>query len=132
MTKLLSLSPSPLRCQSVDRFESAVLPGVFVTIRRMSLGRRIELAQAVRGLAGRLEFLEAGSTVADSIDAAQVAAEIDAVYVRWGVAAIDGLEIDGCRANCENVIAAAPEKFIHEIVARVKHQCGLTNDERIN
>ena len=148
MTKLLSLlrrgvfgscpsaprvSGSRLRrYHSVDRLESAVLPGVAVTIRRMSLGRRIELARAVRDLAGRLEFLQAGSTIADRIDAAQVAAEIDATYLRWGVAAIDGLELDGLRANCEDVIAGAPEEFIRELVSRVKHECGLTGDERKN
>jgi len=98
----------------------------------MSLGRRIELARAVRDLAGRLEFLQAGATVSDRIESAQISAEIDAVYLRWGLARIEGLVLDGREPTCEEVIARAAEEFVRDIITRIKHECGLSELERKN
>jgi hypothetical protein len=132
MTKWLSLLPEARDYASTVRYRPRSLAGAVVVLRRMSLGRRIELGRAVRELVGRLEFQQAGQTVADKIDAAVAAAEIDAVYLRWGVAAVEGLNIDGRPANADDLIAAAPEDLVDEIVARIKHECGLSEQERKN
>lgn len=132
MTKLLSLSGRPREYSSIVRFASGTMAGVYVTIRRMSLARRIELAREVRGLAGRLEYHAGGMNLTEKIDASITAAEIDSVYLRWGVVRIEGLCLDGCAASCEDVISAAPEAFVREIVERIKHECGLTGEETKN
>ena len=129
MTKLLSLSPKPRAYSSFERFESHILHGVWVTIRRMSLGRRIELAQAVRDLVARLEFLGAGAALSDRIEAALVESQIDAVYLRWGLVSVEGIELDGCIPAAESIIDRAPEDFVREVVGRIKAQCGLTEEE---
>jgi hypothetical protein len=147
MTKLLSLLPNraaaarerllpwtadPHEHSSLVRFESAALPGVDVTIRRMTLGRRIELARQVRELAGRLEFHQAGQSMADKIDAAALNAEIDAIYLRWGLVSVIGFNIDGLPATSDTVISGAPEGFAAEIVERIKRECGVSEQERKN
>ena len=132
MTRLLSLSPKHWEYSSVTRFESEALPGVLVTIRRMSLGRRIELAKSVRELGGRLEFEAAGGAMSSKIEAALLAAEIDAIYLRWGLAGVAGIEIDGSEPSCDEVIATAPEDFIREVLDRIKAECGLADEERKN
>jgi hypothetical protein len=103
-----------------------------VWIRRMSLGRRIELARQVRDLAGKLEYHEASEKVVDRVEAALIGAEIDAAYLRWGVLNVDGFEIDGVAATAQDLISAAPEALVREIVARIKRECGLTDAERKN
>ena len=76
---------------SERRIESKALPGVWFTIARMSFGRRIELTQRIWELAGRVEHLEAGGDARGKLEAALVAAEIDGVYLRWGLRKIEGL-----------------------------------------
>ena len=132
MTKSSSHLPELSEYSSYLCCESNTLPGVRVTIRRMSLARRIELGRAVRELAGRLEFHQAGSGIGEQIDAAVAAAEINAVYFRWGVFAIEGLQIDGEPAALESVIASAPEEFVIEIVNYIKRECGISENERKN
>lgn len=132
MTRFWSRSPKRGRYSSVERFASTAIPGVQVTIRRMSLGRRIDLARAVRDRAGRLEFLQAATTLGDRIEASQLGAEIDAVYLRWGLVRVEGLTLDDSEPFCEEVIARAPEPFVREIVDRIKRQCGLSEPERKN
>lgn len=132
MTRLLSLSPKASAYSSFTRFESETLPGVVVTIRRMSLGRRMELARELRTLGARLEFEEAGSRVSDRIEAALTAAEIDAIYLGWGLASIDGLTLDGEYPSRDEVIAKAPDAFVREVVDRIKAECGLSGEERKN
>jgi hypothetical protein len=105
------------------------MPGVHFTLRRMSLGRRIELACGVRDLLARLEFHEAGKSLDDQVSAAILSAEVDAVYLRWGIVSLEGLTIDAQPASCEDLIAAAPENLTREIVTRIKNECGLSEPE---
>lgn len=145
MTKLRSLLPrlrwsSPQcavpRCSgaysSRSRFPAVSIPGVYFTLRRMSLGRRIELACAVRDLLARLEFHEAGKSLDDQVNAALLSAEVDVVYLRWGLVSLEGLTIDAQPASCEELIAAAPENLAREIVTRIKNECGLSEQETKN
>lgn len=132
MMRLLSLSPKARQYASVTRIESKSMPGVSFTIRRMSLGRRIELARLVRELLARLEFHQAGAALGDKVEAAVAAGEIEAIYLRWGLVCVEGLDVDGESAGCEQVIAVAPECLASEVVSAIKAECGLNEQERKN
>jgi hypothetical protein len=99
---------------------------------RMSVGRRIELARRIRDIARKLEFLEAASDVRDKLDAAVLQGEIDRAYLEWGLEAVEGLEIDGEAATPDSVIERGPLDLATEILARIRAECGLTEQERKN
>ena len=121
-----------MQYESTALHESATMPGVRFRVVRMSFARRLELMKTVRDLTRKQEFCEAGSTTADQIDAAIAAAEIDRAYLEWGLAELEGLEIDGQPANKESLIEAGPEKLCAEIATAVKAGCGLSEQERKN
>jgi len=52
-------------------------------ISRMSFGRRVELTRLVRELGARMEFRDAGSELADKLEARLLSAEIDKLYLDW-------------------------------------------------
>lgn len=118
--------------ESFSTMESKSLPGVKFTIRRMSFGRRIELMRQVRELAGKVEFLEAGSDPREKIEANLLASEVDRLYILWGLAAIEGLEVDGEPATPESLISAGPEDLCREVLAAVRAEFGLSEEERKN
>jgi hypothetical protein len=99
---------------------------------RMSVGRRIELARRIRDIARKLEFLEAASDVRDKLDAAVLQGEIDRAYLEWGLEAVEGLEIDGEAATPDSVIERGPLDLATEILARIRAECGLTEQEKKN
>ena len=117
-----------------SRIEAAAegYPGVRYTIRRMSFGRRLELLQRIRGLGQRLEYLNAGATAAEKLEAAAAAAEVDREYLRWGLESIEGLRIDGEPADVEALAERGPEDLCREIVARIRAESGLSGEERKN
>ena len=112
--------------------ESRACEGVRFTIARMSFGRRIELTRRVREIGQRLEFKQASQDSVEQLDAALLAAEIERLYLEWGLVAIDGFEIDGRAAEPASMIARGPENLCREIVGEVKRECGLTEQERKN
>jgi hypothetical protein len=118
--------------ESVLTMESRVCGGVRFTIGRMSFGRRIELARRVREISHKLDFAQAGNTPADSVEAAVITGEVDRVCIEWGLKGIEGLEIDGREATTQALIEAGPEDLCREIARAVKHECGLTEEERKN
>jgi hypothetical protein len=118
--------------ESVVWFDSSARPGVRCGILRVSFGRRIELARRIRDVGRRAEFLDAGGDVKDKLEAAVVAAEIDRAYLAWGWMSVEGLEIDGMSANPGMAIDAGPVDLAAEVLARIKRECGLTEDERKN
>ena len=124
--------PGDRRYRSTVKCSSQAMPGVRFRIRRISLGRRIALAEAIRELAAELDFQRAGSSAEDQVKAASLAARIDRVYLEWGVAAISGLRIDGQPATPERLFADGPEELTREIVDRIKSECGLNEEERKN
>jgi hypothetical protein len=132
MMKYLLRSPEPVSYESRRRLQSAEFPGVAYSLRRMSLGRRIELTRMVRDLGQKIEFLAAGEDITGKIDGSLLASEIDALYLRWGLAEISGLSIDGEPATAESMISTGPERLVREIVAGIKSECGLSENERKN
>lgn len=112
--------------------EAASSPGVRFTIARMSFGRRIELTRRIRDLAARAEFLQAGDNAREKIDASLLASEIERVYLSWGLLRIEGLAIDGQPATPELVAERGPETLCREIVAAIRAECGLTDEEAKN
>ena len=118
--------------ESMIVIASKALPGVSYAIRRVSFGRRIELSRQIRELARKAEFLEAGTELHEKIEANILAQEIDGMYLRWGLARVDGLLIDGESANVEQLVASGPDELTREILAAIKEQCGLSEAERKN
>jgi hypothetical protein len=98
----------------------------------MSFGRRTQLTTMIREISRKGEFLEAGNDFGEQLEANLLACEIEKMYLRWGLARIDGLTIDGEPATTESLIERGPEDLAKEIVAVVKSQCGLSEEERKN
>jgi hypothetical protein len=111
---------------------SRVRPGVEFVIALMTFGRRIELMRRVRDLAARLEYFEAGRDAKNGMEASLLGAEIDQLYVRWGVEEIRGLQLDGVPAGVEGLLESGPEELFLEVLAAVKAECGLDENERKN
>jgi len=106
--------------------------GVEFVITRMTFGRRLELMKRVRDLAVRLEYFEAGREEKNRIEASLVGAQIDRLYVEWGVERILGLEIDGEPATPLSLIDSGPEDLFREALEAVRAECGLNEQERKN
>jgi hypothetical protein len=130
--RLLSRSLRNRAYVSLVRCASRAIPGVGYSIRRMSLARRIRLAEAIRDLAGELDFKQAGATAKEQVEAAALAAQIDLAYLRWGLCEITGLSIDGECPTAALLFESGPEDLLREIVDRIKRECGLSDDERKN
>lgn len=118
--------------ESVVVVHSRVQPGVRFTVARMSFGRRVELMRRLRELAGRIEFLEAGSDPKDKMDGRLLRAEIDHLYLCWGLREISGLELDGKPATAESLAECGPEGLCREALAAVRAETGLDEAERKN
>jgi hypothetical protein len=121
-----------LNYESIIEVTSTWAPSVRYRIERMSFGRRLELTRRVRDLLARHEFHAAGDSPLDRVEASALAMEIDRLYWRWGVLSVEGIAIGGEPATLEMLIDHGPEGLVHEIVAAVKRECGLTEDERKN
>lgn len=92
----------------------------------------MELMRMVRDLAVRLEYFEAGRDAKNDMEASLLGAEIDRLYLRWGLEEIRGLEIDGSPATPETLIESGPEDLFREALAAVNAECGLNENERKN
>ena len=112
--------------------ESHAIAGVQFRIAKMSFGRRVELMRRVRELARRAEFLAAGDATNQKMDAALLEAEIERLYVAWGVRAVSGLTVDGMPAGPELLTEAGPEELFREALAAVRKETGLNEEERKN
>jgi hypothetical protein len=98
----------------------------------MTFGRRIDLMRRVRQLGGQFEFERAGSSIDDRLQASLTAAAIDELYLSWGLVSIEGLELDGRVASPESLALCGPEALCREIIAAIKRECALTEEERKN
>jgi hypothetical protein len=107
-------------------------PGVELVIARMSFGRRIELMRRVRDLGARLEYFDAGQDARNGMEASLLAAEIDRLYVLWGLEEIRGLVLDGAPATVESLIERGPEELLREVLSAIRSECGLSETERKN
>lgn len=111
---------------------STARPGVEFVIGRMTFGRRIELMRQVRDLAAKIEYFEAGHGAKNDMEASLLGAEIDRLYVGWGLEDIRGLEIDGSAATPQLLIERGPEELFLEALTAIKAECGLAENERKN
>ncbi len=125
-------SSNKITHQSSVWIDSETRAGVRFRIARMSVARRIELARRIREVGRGLEFLEAGSDVRDKLDAAVLKGEIDRAYLEWGIEAIEGLTIDGEDATPELAIEKGPADLAAEMLAKIRSECGLSENERKN
>ncbi len=122
--------PSAAHASSVW-FESQCSAGVRFLVKRVSLGRRIDLARRLREIGRKLEFLQAGAA-GEQFEAAVVKNEIERAYIEWGLDGIEGLEIDSEPATIESLIERGPLDLAEEILSRIKAECGLSQAERKN
>ena len=118
--------------QSSRIVESEAMPGVQFVIARMTFGRRMELLKRVRDLAVRLEYFEAGREEKNRLEASLLGAQLDRLYLDWGLQEIRGLELDGAAATPMSLIDRGPEDLFKEALAAVKAECGLSEQERKN
>ena len=118
--------------ESVSVIESQVRPGVTYKVARMSFGRRLNLMRKVREMARQIEFLEAGEKASDKMDAALAQAEIDRMYLSWGLQAVSGLELDGVEATPDLLAERGPEELFREALAAVRAETGLSAEQRKN
>ena len=118
--------------ESVAVVESRAVPGVNYTVALMSFGRRVELMRRVRELAGRVEFLEAGADAGAKMDAGMLRAEIDRLYLIWGLRSVAGLQVDGVEATVEMLADCGPEELFREALAAVRAHTGMDDAERKN
>ncbi len=113
-------------------FDATAIEGVRYEIVRVSFGRRIELARRIREIGRKMEYLEAGNDARETLEATVLGAEIDRAYLDWGLVSIEGLEIDGEAATPAALVDRGPVELAMEILARIKSECGMTEDERKN
>ena len=59
-------------------------------------------------------------------------AQIDRLYVEWGVERILGIQIDGEPATPVSLIDSGPEDLFREALEAVRAECGLNEQERKN
>jgi hypothetical protein len=118
--------------ESRNHIFSKVWPGVVFVIPRMTFGRRLTLMRRVRDLASKLEYFEAGRDAKNNMEASLLAAEIDRLYLLWGLEEIRGLELDGETATPEMLVERGPEDLVYEALAAIKAAAGLSETERKN
>ncbi|MGA2145843.1 MAG: hypothetical protein ABSH49_12870 [Bryobacteraceae bacterium] len=112
--------------------ESKAAVGVRFRVARVSFIRRMELMREVRELARRKEFLEGGQSAEERMDGALLQGEIDKLFVKWGLRAVEGLRLDGEEATLELLAEKGPEGLFREALEAVRTEVGLTPDERKN
>jgi hypothetical protein len=119
----------PIDYESVIQRESAIHPGVSYRVARMSFGRRIELMRLVREVTMKFDFQEAAGE-AGKMASAILTFEVDRLYIRWALRAVDGLLIDGLPATPETLLLDGPEELLKEALSIVRSECGLGDEEK--
>ena len=117
---------------STIMIQSKLREGVSFGIARMSFNRRMRLMRQVRELARNLEFVRAGESDGEQMDAHILNAEIERSYITWGLESVGGLIIDGTPASPESLLERGPEELVLEAIGAVRAECSLTEEERKN
>ena|SRR5947207_12214573 len=117
---------------SVMSVESELRPGVRFRVYRMSFGRRLELMRRVREMWRRVDFLEAGSDAGGQMDARLLRAEINRLFLQWGLVGVEGLTVDGAAVTADELIERGPEDLCLEALAVVHFETGLNEEQRKN
>jgi hypothetical protein len=105
------------------------MPGVVLVIARMSFARRLELMTRVRDLAARLEYFDAAKDGRNRMEASLLGAQMDGLYLAWGLEAVLGLSIDGEPATPESLAERGPEALVQEALTAIRAECGLSEAE---
>ena len=79
----LASAPKSVDYESALRVESKAVPGVTFSILRVSFGRRLELGRRIRDLSRKAEYLEAGATDEEKIDASLLGYDIERIWLEW-------------------------------------------------
>jgi hypothetical protein len=66
------------------------------------------------------------------MDAGLLRAEIDRVFLLWGLMGVSGLTVDGVEASPELLVERGPEEVFREALAAVRRESGLSEEERKN
>lgn len=106
--------------------------GVSFTVKKMSLGGRLELARRIRQIGIKREFHKAGGTIEDELEVGIIENEINRAYLEWGVTSVCGLVIDGAEATIDMLIERGPECLTTEMLAAVRGELSLSEEERKN
>lgn len=117
--------------ESLLWLESSTTAGVRYAVRRISLGQRLELTRRARELSLKHEFLQS-EQAGERLEASLSDLLVARLYLEWGVAEIEGLIIDGEPATTALLIEKGPELLANEILASVRGELGLTDEERKN
>ncbi|HVV45655.1 MAG TPA: hypothetical protein VHC72_10625 [Bryobacteraceae bacterium] len=120
---------SPAAWQSRKTVASESMPGVVLVIGRMSFARRLELMTQVRDLAARLEYFDAANDGKNRMEASLLGAQMDRLYLAWGLEGVLGLSIDGEAATPEALVERGPEALVREALAAIRAECGLSEAE---
>jgi hypothetical protein len=107
-------------------------PDVKYRMRRISLGRRMELLERIASLVRDMEYAAGCGEPGGTLTAALLRDRLVEIYLRWGLLGLEGLAIDGKPATVEALIDAGPMELSREIAAAIREECGLTEDERKN
>jgi hypothetical protein len=116
---------------SLSWHTSNAVKGVRFALKRISLGQRMELTKRIIDLTVHHEFLKAGDS-SDQLEAALSDLLVSKLYLEWGLAQVDGLTIDGQPATAGLLIEKGPEELASEIIAVLKQEAGLNEEERKN
>jgi len=108
---------------------SESIPGAALVIARMSFGRRLELMTRVRDLAARLEYFEAANDGKNRMEASLLGAQMDRLYLTWGLEGVLGLSIDGEAATPDSLVERGPEPLVREALTAIRAECGLSETE---
>jgi hypothetical protein len=131
ISRLLDRTQQSERFSSLSWHESSSFRGVRFALKRISLGQRMELTKRIIELTARHEFLKAGDP-ADQLEAALADLLVSKLYLEWGLDRVDGLTIDGQPATAALLIEKGPEALAGEIIAVLKQEAGLSEEERKN
>ncbi len=131
MTKFTSPLHKQAEYSSVVWHSSSVYKNIRYAVRRVSLAQRIEMAERVHSLGSKYEFLKAGDAL-ENAEAHLADLLVRRLYLQWGLAAIEGLAIDGEKASVELLIERGPESLCDEIVSCVRAELELSEEERKN
>ncbi len=132
MMNCLSLSHEPEDYRGAVWVRSSTHPGVRFAVNRISFGRRLALATAIREAGRRLEFASAGEGLADKAERCIAEMEIERIYLRCGLAGVEGLDVEGGPACADVLFDNGPEDLTREILAAIKSEWYLPDEERKN
>lgn len=131
MTKFTSPLHKQAEYSSVVWRNSNIYKSVRYAVRKMSLAQRIEMAERIQELSSKHEFLKAGGTL-EKAEAHLADLLVRKLYLEWGLAVVEGLVIDGEKVSVELLIEKGPELLCDEIVASIRAELELSEEERKN